>query len=143
MARKYKTRKYRRGGRELTKDERATIGLQMEATQKAATEAAKKSKNAAMEMRKARIASLNKEMAQRRANAAKKAADAGINELKKVKKHASILCRNSTYAKENPSKCASGGRKRRRTKRRRRSRSRSRGRKSRRRRRRRRRSRRR
>ena len=136
MARKYKTRKYRRGGKLLSAAERASIGKQVSATQKAASEAAKKSKSAAMEIGKARMASLDKEMAQRRAAAAKKAADAGIKALGQVKKKASILCRNPIFARENPSKCASGGRKRRRTKRRRRSRSRSRGRKSRRRRRR-------
>ena len=136
MARKYKTRKYRKGGKLLSPAERATIGKQVSATQKAATEAAKKSKSAAMEIGKARIKSLNKDMATRRANAAKKAADAGITALKTVKKKASILCRNPVFARENPSRCGSGGRKHRRTKRRRRSRSRSRGRKSRRRRRR-------
>mgnify|MGYP003337127082 CR=1 FL=1 len=136
MARKYKTRKYRRGGKLLSAAERASIGKQVSATQKAATEAAMKSKRAAMEIGKARMDSLDKEMAQRRANAAKKAADAGIKALGQVKKKASILCRNPAFAKENPSRCGSGGRKHRRTKRRRRSRSRSRGRKSRRRRRR-------
>lgn len=136
MARKYKTRKYRRGGKLLTPAERATIGKQVSATQKAATEAAKKSKSAAMEIGKARMKSMNKDMIERRAHAAKKAANAGIKALGQVKKKASILCRNPVFARENPSKCASGGRKRRRTKRRRRSRSRSRGRKSRRRRRR-------
>jgi hypothetical protein len=131
MARR-RTRR-RSGGRMLTSAEQASIGKQVSATQKAATQAAMKSKSAAMEIGKARMKSMDKEMAQRRAAAASKAADAGIKALGQFKKKASILCRNPAFAKENPTKCASGGRKRRRTKRRRRSRSRSRGRKSRRR----------
>ena len=123
----------RRGGKWLSADERASIGKQVSATQKAATQAAMESKSAAMEIGKARMKSMDKDMIERRAHAAKKAANAGIKHLGQFKKKVSILCRNSTYAKENPTKCASGGRKRRRTKRRRRSRSRSRGRKSRRR----------
>ena len=128
-SRKRSRSRKRRGGRILSKDEVSAIKTAQDQTHKEAAKAMGEIAKAQAKIRGANIKAMTDVFDKKRtrakgklaAEAAAAAARAG-NTLKKVEKKAkkvSVLCRNATFAKENPTKCASGGKRKRRTKRRR------------------------